>query len=430
MNSSLKKSLYLGLAALGFVTVAGTVNANNASAKTYAKATSNKWIGAGTDNNVTFSGKNALYTKAGTLKGAKLVASTTTLNKLAKSKNSEDNFVAYRVATTNKGAVYYKVVSLDKQYRGWIYGGKSTKSFAGGVKSYTTFKNSSVSASDANKNFTFKKTGTTNNGTMLTYKAPMYTAYGAGRVIKSSAAYKNDVLTITKQGTRTREGDQWVYVTDTTNAKVSGWILRSGLTATNSVPTTKGVTVNYIDATNGKNVGSTVIAFSATNSDASNPVMNMNYKVSDISKVVPAGYTDNASAATTSGLALGFASGANSAAVVSATSGSTVNYYVAPTKSASIKFTLNVAKSDGTTSAISVNGLMDANGHTIQSSTLANLNGSVGTKATSAKILAAAKAQGLGTLTNPSTKITYTLTSTTDTEFGGTAALVYTAAKN
>ncbi|WP_252893670.1 hypothetical protein [Lentilactobacillus senioris] len=153
-------------------------------------------------------GTNALYTKAGTLKGAKLVASTTTLKKLAKSKNSEDNFVAYRVATTNKGAVYYKVVSLDKQYRGWIYGGKSTKSFAGGgVKSYTTFKNSSVSASDANKNFTFKKTGTTNNGTMLTYKAPMYTAYGAGRVIKSSAAYKNDVLTITKQGTRTREGD-------------------------------------------------------------------------------------------------------------------------------------------------------------------------------------------------------------------------------
>ncbi|KRM94520.1 hypothetical protein FC56_GL001478 [Lentilactobacillus senioris DSM 24302 = JCM 17472] len=158
--------------------------------------------------------------------------------------------------------------------------------------------------------------------------------------------------------------------------------------------------------------------------------MNMNYKVSDISKVVPTGYTDKASETSASGLSLGFASGANYAAVVSATSGSTVSYYVATTKSASIKFTLNVAKSDGTTSAISVNGLIDANGYTIQSSTLANLNGSVGAKATSAKILAAAKAQGLGTLTNPSSKITYTLTSTTDTEFGGTAALVYTAAKN
>ncbi|WP_057878451.1 hypothetical protein [Levilactobacillus paucivorans] len=81
MQSSLKKSLYLGLAALSFVSVAAV--STNASAKSYAKA------GAETDltvNNKAFNvestGTNALFTKPGTTKGAKVVASKATMKKL------------------------------------------------------------------------------------------------------------------------------------------------------------------------------------------------------------------------------------------------------------------------------------------------------------------------------------------------------------
>ncbi|KRM94521.1 surface layer protein SlpB [Lentilactobacillus senioris DSM 24302 = JCM 17472] len=234
MQSSLKKSLYVGLAALGFVTVAGAANANNASAKSYAKVTSNVTM---TKTNVNFTGSNALYTKAGTLKGAKIVATTTTVKDLADSKSSKKNFVAYRVATTNRGSVYYKVVSFDKTYRGWIYGGKSTSTIAGGLENFTTFKEDATATTTGN--FKFAKVGTTNDGTMLTYKNPMYTVYGSGRQITDSTKYANDVLTITKTGTRTREGDQWVYVTDEANSTVNGWILKSGLTTIkNDAPST------------------------------------------------------------------------------------------------------------------------------------------------------------------------------------------------
>lgn len=234
MQSSLKKTLYLGLAAISLGAAAGFSTPAQAASK--AKVTSDKVLTTKAETrNINLTGANAIYSKPGTVKGAKLVATTQTAKNLKDSTSSHKNFRAYRVATTNRGSVYYKVVSFDKHsYRGWVYGGKSTSAFAGGLTSYDTFKLGTVTDDQKNGTFKLKNAGTGLDG--VTYTQPAWTQYKVGRAILDTTAYKDATFTVDQAGSRTREGDQWVHIKNqnTKDTKADGWILASNLTQTNA----------------------------------------------------------------------------------------------------------------------------------------------------------------------------------------------------
>jgi len=215
MQSSLKKSLYLGLAALSFGAVAATTT--NASAKSYATAgTYTKLSADYTKRNVQATGTNALYTKPGTVKGAKVVASKATMAELAASKKSANYFRAYGVKTTNRGSVYYRVVTMDQKYRGYVYGGKSDTAFAGGIVSAETTKSATLPVRTAG----FKLTNAKKN---TLWTAPNYTQYKAKKV-SMYGVNATDTFTVSKAATKTQEGSLYYYVTDDQKPSVSGWI--------------------------------------------------------------------------------------------------------------------------------------------------------------------------------------------------------------
>ncbi|UOD78089.1 hypothetical protein MTO92_10605 [Lentilactobacillus kefiri] len=257
MKHTLKASLFTGLAALGLTAIVGTSTAKPAAAKLYARTTSNQQLTTDpTTRNVAFTGNNALYTKAGTLHGARVIASGASLSTLAAANTAGSNVRAYRVATTNRGSVYYKVVTFDGQYRGWIYGGTSTGTFGGGITPYATTQD--ATAPDAKTTFKLTDTAlaqTTNN---VFYDAPANTQYkvGAAPTINTLANYKDATFTVTIAVTNPRDNTTW-YQLASVNGDLNGkWVDKDNLTEAkpaNNSTSDNSVTVVYLDGENGTN---------------------------------------------------------------------------------------------------------------------------------------------------------------------------------
>jgi len=247
MQKSLKNSLYLGLAVLSLG--AATVVSTTADAASKAKVSSDVTMKTdATTRNVEATGKNALYSKPGTVKGAKRVASKATMKKLANSSKSGDYFRAYRVAKTNKGLVYYKVVTMDGKYRGYIYGGKDTSVFAGGITSAST----TTKATMPTRTTGFHLTNAKKNGL---WTAPKNTQYKA-KSVSLYGANSSDTFTVSDAQTKTREGSLYYYVTDNQHKDIAGWIYVGKGYQDASTKTLGGLTVNAAepDATNDNSV--------------------------------------------------------------------------------------------------------------------------------------------------------------------------------
>lgn len=240
MKSTFKKSLFVSMAALGLFAAAGATTAN-AKKKSYPTTRVNRVLKTNPyDRNVVFTGSNAMYNKMGTLKGARVAATKSTIKDLINARQSKNNLRAYRYGVTSKGSVYYKVVSFDGQYRGWVYGGKSTSNFAGGIKPTTTFTEGSLSQAQKDTVYRLTTPGIANDGKSATYMDPMYTQYKLNhddRQVDNTSNYGMARFRLDRIGTRTQEGDTWVYIvaTDPAYTVVNGWIKLDGLTATGTI---------------------------------------------------------------------------------------------------------------------------------------------------------------------------------------------------
>ncbi|MCK8607391.1 hypothetical protein [Apilactobacillus ozensis] len=252
MQKSLKKSLYLGLAALSFASVAGATNANAAkkhhskkTVKTVKKAKPVTYTSSyNLDQSVVYSlnGNNAIYTKPGTVKGARVVASKSDVKSVANS--SKGYFMAYGEAKTSKGAHYYKVVSFDHKYRGWVYAGSAKK-----VDATTT------STDVPSNNLVYLKSNVSNT----LWDAPKYSAFKTTKLANNNSAIANDQYKVDKAVKLNREGWTYYHVTNQANPSYSGWVWAGATNdakPTDNFNSVKDIKVNF--TTNGSVVKSVV----------------------------------------------------------------------------------------------------------------------------------------------------------------------------
>lgn len=331
MNKKFFKVAFAGAAVFGFAVAAFATNTPNASAKSYAKVKSNSALSYNVEErNYLPNGSAALYSKAGTLKGARMVAGKSTMGGLnGKTDAGQSYFRAYRSARTNRGSYYLKVVSFDKQYRGWIYAGKTNPTkgtgTVGGLKNTATFTRGSVTTDIANTTYYFK-------GSSQTYVQPDWTQYKVGRNLKSTQGnYSKDALKVTGVGAKTNGRDNnavYYYVEDSSNPSVNGWIKSDNLTSSatgstsSSSSTTIGqnqVAVNYVDSKTNNTITSKTLTNTNSSSQTAAAFLGNNTAGQAVSNI-PSGYQAPATGTANET--------ANNAALTAAQYGKSVNFIV------------------------------------------------------------------------------------------------------
>jgi len=217
MTQSVKQIVTLGIAVASFGVAMGSQSVQG-QASGHATIVSNVTLKTdGYNRNMVATGKNALYSKPGTVAGAHLVASKAQMQKLATSSKSTDYFRAYRVAQTNRGSVYYKVVSMDGRYRGYVYGGRDADVFAGGIARTKTTKKAALPSKLAH----FKLADIKKN---TLWVAPKYTQYKSEK-LNMDGVTADTLFTVVGAETKVREGSLYYdVVASTPNGPIDGWI--------------------------------------------------------------------------------------------------------------------------------------------------------------------------------------------------------------
>lgn len=332
MNQKIKATILTTAAVLGVMAAGGL----NASAKTYPTVTANNPAKGGvTTRNFVPTGTHALYTKAGVLKGAKVVANKIDMAQLAKA-GGRAYFYGYRVARTSNGNFYMKVVSFDKYYRGWIYVGRvnpqgAYKNTAGGLRLTNTSKAATM---PSNTQVKLADPGTSH----VIWNFPYLAQYGAKKLMKDTSDYAKDTFTITKARRLTRGNTLYYKVVDNNDSHITGWIYYQGVTADTATGETKpntpasgnAVTVTFEDGTTGKTVGEKTLMDSSITTGSqptyatkfvTTKIGNGNLTSGNLDSVMPGYDYEGLTTAQHK---------ANSNAIIGAKYGSTVKIYVSP----------------------------------------------------------------------------------------------------
>ncbi|GEO69262.1 hypothetical protein [Levilactobacillus acidifarinae] len=215
MKKQLVLGLTAGLALWGLGAAATTAHAATKTLGPYQALKS--W---GKNRHVIATGTNALYTQPGYLKSARVVAPKRTMARLGGSSSSADIFFAYGARVVSNGSVYYRVVTMNKRYRGYVYGGKTLNTFAQGVAPFKTVKKLPL-PTNAKESFRLK-----NVHQNPVWRNPQYTWYGMTQKETVPASAVNDSLTIIGAEAKTREGSTYYLVT---GPHFSGWVYAGGL---------------------------------------------------------------------------------------------------------------------------------------------------------------------------------------------------------